>query len=260
MFHSIFNKLKKKQSPKIHVFVRHCYISKISEHKKRIKGYSKEICHSNLLKTYEPSFVNITYIYDNFYGPLKDHFLNKEDPKKIIEIHEGNEAGSFLKTLEYIASLQIDKNDIIYLLEDDYLHRDGWPYVLLEAFNQLPADYVTLYDHFDKYFYEMYENLSSKIYCSSTCHWRTIPSTTNTYAMRFSTLLNHIQIHKEYSLNTQVSKDHDKFLKLNDMGSILLSPMPAWSTHTEEEFKSPCIDWEEIIMQNTLSKKNEEIL
>ncbi len=260
MFYSLLNKLKRNKSPKIHVFVRHCYISKVSEHKERIKGYTKEICHHNLLKTYDPSFVNITYIYDNFYGPLKDHFLSKERNLKIIEINEGTESGSFLKTLEYIEKLEIDQNDIIYLLEDDYLHRDGWPYVLLEAFTQLNADYVTLYDHLDKYFYKMYENLTSKIYYSSTCHWRTIPSTTNTYAMRFSKLMEHIKIHKEYSLNTKISKDHDKFLRLKDMNALLLSPLPAWSTHTEEEFKSPCIDWEEIILQTSLSKKNEEIL
>ncbi len=245
MFCSLFQKLKKKE--RIHVFVRHCFYSAISGHKRRIEGYSKEKCHRNLLATTDPSFVDITYIYDSFHGSLDKHFLSKEKDADIVTIKEGKESSSFLRTLAYIESLHLSPNTIIYLLEDDYLHRQGWPYVLLEAFKELSADYVTLYDHKDKYFFPMYENLESKIYHTHTCHWRKVPSTTNTFAMRMKTLSADMDVHKKYSQDVEVSKDHEKFLALKEKGAVLLSPMPAWSTHTEVEFASPCVDWEELL-------------
>ena len=142
--------------------------------------------------------------------------------------------------------MRLDPETIIYIVEDDYLHRAGWIDILLEGFSIPDVSYVTLYDHKDKYFYPMYDQLESKLYHTKSCHWRVTPSTTNTYAMKFKTLLRDLYTHRRYSLNLDVSSDHAKFCDLSSQGKFLISPMPGWSTHLEPEYASPCINWEEI--------------
>jgi len=113
------------------------------------------------------------------------------------------------------------------------------------------VDYVTLYDHRDKYFYAMYSEMRSKIYHTVSCHWRTTPSTTNTYAMRFETLKKHLPVHRAYSEGRQITADHEKFCKLSESGAALVSAIPGWATHAEPDFASPCFDWEQILMQDS---------
>lgn len=220
---------------RIEVFVRHCNYSSISAHKGRFPGFSRELCHQNLLATAD-SRVNFTFLLDT--AREGDHFLKG----KAIEFKEGTEAGSFLRLLEYVEKLPLHPDTIVYFLEDDYLHRPGWVDVLFEAFTT-PAHYVTLYDHKDKYG-PLYPDLNAKLYLTKSVHWRTTPSTTNTYAMRFSTLLADMALHREYSLKRKITADHDKFCALAQKGAILISPIPGYSTHVEPEFASPCIDWE----------------
>lgn len=227
---------KNPPQPIIQVFVRHCNFSAASAHKKRPPGFSREACHQNLLATAD-SRVHFTYFLDT--AKEGDHFIK---PHAIL-IKEGTEAGSFLKMLDHVERLSFHPDTIIYFVEDDYLHRPGWVDILFEGFST-EADYVTLYDHPDKY--SSYPKLNSKILITSSCHWRTTPSTTNTYAMRFSTLKQDISIHRRFSLGRKITADHDKFCFLKKKGATLISPMPAWSTHFEAEFISPCINWEDL--------------
>ncbi len=220
--------------PVVEVFVRHCNYSSASAHKKRPMGFSKEACHQNLLETALSDQVRFTYFLD--VAKEGEHFLKG----KAIEMREGTEAGSFLRMLEYVEKLDLRPDTIVYFLEDDYLHQPGWVNVLFEGFS-LDADYVTLYDHADKY--TSYPKLFSKIFITPSCHWRTTPSTTNTYAMRFRTLKADYEAHRRFSLGRKVSADHDKFCFLTKKGRVLISSMPGFSTHAEPEYFSPCIDW-----------------
>jgi glycosyltransferase involved in cell wall biosynthesis len=215
--------------PKIEVFVRHCLYSSASAHKKRPVDFSREACHQNLLDTLD-SRVNVTFFLDTAHPG--DHFLKNQ----AILIKEGTEAGSFLRMLDHVEKLPLHPDTLIYFLEDDYLHRPGWVDVLFEGFSTC-ADYVTLYDHRDKYM--IYPKLTSKIFLTSSCHWRTTPSTTNTYAMRFSTLKKHMAIHRAFSLKRKITADHDKFCALGKKGAMLVSPIPGWATHADPEFGSP---------------------
>jgi hypothetical protein len=227
---------------KIEVFVRHCHFSNISGHKKRIQGISREMCFENFLQTSHKQPVNITFFLDAFYPMEEVHFVKKQKQHPVIEISEGTESGSFLKLLDYVTSLNLDPETIVYFLEDDYMHKIGWVEILQEGFT-LPVDYVTLFDHRDKYFHPLHQDLYSKIYHTGSCHWRTTPSTTNTFAMRYKTLLRDLEIHKEFSMNTKISRDHEKFCALAEQGALLISSIPGWSTHNESEFASPCTDW-----------------
>jgi hypothetical protein len=82
------------------------------------------------------------------------------------------------------------EDDSVYLLEDDYIHKPGSSLALSEGL--LLADYVTLYDHPDKYRLAAesgnrfnHQKLHPTIlYASPTSHWRETNSTTMTFACR----------------------------------------------------------------------------
>ena len=190
-------------TPRIEVFARHCYYSPVSQNRQRFPWFSREACHNNLLGTVDKNSVNITFFLDTYFLSSGTHFIKNQTEYPVIEIKAGNEAGAFLKLIDYIASLSLDPETIIYIVEDDYLHRPDWVAILIEGFEIPEISYVTLYDHNDKYFYSMYDQLKSKLYHTKSCHWRVTPSTTNTYAMKFKTLLRDLDFHREYSLNVR---------------------------------------------------------
>ena len=130
-------------------------------------------------------------------------------------------------------------------MEDDYVHRPGWDKILLDGFN-LPVDYVTLYDHGDKY-QEMYKNFMTKVLHTELSHWIPTPSTTNTFAVKFKTIKEDQNIHRYFSTGFEPSADHNKFLELHQKKRILISSLPGYSTHAHKEFLSPCIDWSQYL-------------
>lgn len=225
---------------KIEVFSRHCFFSAASNHKERIPGFSKRKCYQNLIETMDEKKANITFFLDTAKQGERESFLPKE---KTIEINEGTEAGSFLRMIEYVISQKFHPDTICYFVEDDYIHKAFWVDVLLEGFSVEEANYVTLYDHRDKYFSPMYKELKSSLFVTPSCHWRQTPSTTQTFATRFKTLKKDLEVHQKYSLGRQISQDHEKFLELGKRGSVILSSIPGFSTHAEPEFASPGTDW-----------------
>lgn len=229
---------------KIQVFARHCLFSDASAHKKRLPHFNREACYRNLLDTTDPDRVDITFLLDVAKGPRSNHFLKNETRYPVLEINAGTEAQSFLMLLDHVEKLDLPPDTILYFLEDDYLHRHHWVDILEEGF-QLKTEYLTLYDHRDKYHLPMYDNLTSKISFTPSCHWRTTPSTTNTFATRFSTLKKHLPIHRRFSTGLKITADHEKFLTLQKQGATLISPLPGWSTHAcEPNVIAPCFNWE----------------
>ncbi len=232
----------------IHIFQRHCWFSPNSAGKERPEWFSRENCFRNFKRSLDDR-VKVTLVYDNAGGPLNKHFLGEENVFKIVEFTGGNDSKSLLNLLHYVIDQNIRDEDIVYLLEDDYVHRKGWIDILMEGFEYSDADYVTLYDHNDKYFLPRYRRLESKIIVTPSVHWRYIPSTTNTWAVRFKTLKKHFKIQERFSPGRGGSaRDHDKFQYLRKKKkAYLISPIPAYSTHAEVAYLSPIIDWEKVI-------------
>jgi hypothetical protein len=229
----------------IRLFQRHCNFSSNSYHKPRPEWFNREKIFDSLISTLD-SRVDFTAFHDSGNGSIEDHFLKNKDVNKISQ-KGGNDAQSFLNLLNYIIEQDYDDEDIIYFLEDDYLHKSGWIDILLEGFEYIGADYYTLYDHPDKYFLPMYNDLQSKIIVTPSTYWRTTPSTTNTYACKFKTLKKHFDIHVQYcDLVEKWTKDHIKFVHLWNIGSNLISCMPGYSTHCEPDYLSPLTDWSKI--------------
>jgi len=232
----------------IHVFQRHCWYSPNSVNKERPEWFSRERCFRNFKKSLDDR-IKVTLVYDNASGPLEKHFLRDEKDFNIVEFTGGNDSKSLFNLLQYVISQDIPDDDIVYILEDDYVHRKGWIDIMLEGFEYSDADYITLYDHNDKYFLPRYRNLKSKIIVSPSVHWRYIPSTTNTWAVRFKTLKKHFKIHENFCEGRHGSaRDRAKFLYLRKKKkAYLISPIPGYSTHAEVPYLSPVIDWEKII-------------
>lgn len=230
----------------INVYLRHCYYSKIQEApgKQRPDWWDKEKVFQNFKTTLNPETTSYTIIYDEHYGKIEDTFLAQE--KNVHIINAGGEAKSFIETLNIVKNTPHRKDEIIYFLEDDYLHKPNWDRVLLEAFT-LGADYATLYDHADKYS-EFYREFRTKVLYTKTCHWMATPSTTNTFAVEYSTLRDDFEFHTKYSTDVEPSLDHQKFLDLaQQKGRVLVSSIPGYSTHCQADLLSPCIDWKKYL-------------
>jgi hypothetical protein len=229
----------------IRIFQRHCNFSTQSANKPRPDWFDREKIFDSFISTLDERVI-YTAFHDSGNGPIEDHFLQNKNVNKISR-KGGNDAQSFLNILNYVIEQNYDDNDIIYFLEDDYLHKQGWIDIMLEGFEYIGADYYTLYDHPDKYYLPMYESLQSKIIATPSIHWRTTPSTTNTYACTFETLKKHLDIHvKSCDLVEKWTKDHVKFTKLWSIGSNLISCIPGYSTHVEGNMLSPTTDWSKI--------------
>ena len=230
---------------KIRIFQLHCNFSTQSAHKPRPTWFNREKIFDLFISTLDER-VDYTAFHDSGNGSIEEHFLQNKNVNK-VSVLGGNDAQSFLNVLNYVVEQKYDDNDIIYFLEDDYLHKAGWIDIMLEGFEYIGADYYTLYDHPDKYYLQIYESLQSKIIATPSIHWRTTPSTTNTYACKFETLKKHFDIHVRYcDLVEKWTKDHDKFTHLWNVGSNLISCMPGYSTHVEGNMLSPTINWSEI--------------
>ncbi len=240
----------------IEVFLRQCYYSKLQElsDRTRPKWFNKIKVFENFKNTLNPNLVNYTIIYDEFYGSIDKTFLGLE--KNVEVINCGSECDSFLRTLEIIQSRNFDDDQIIYLLEDDYLHKPNWCDMILEGFALNPS-YLTLYD-FDFFIAKGY---LCEIFTTPSSHWRAVPATTQTFACKYKTLIEDLEIHQKHSINGvkeedgfHFSKDYDKFWELQKQERYLISPMPGWSTHCDENHISPIIDWKQVI-NHTYNKK-----
>ncbi|HEY2810327.1 MAG TPA: hypothetical protein VGJ00_02925 [Rhabdochlamydiaceae bacterium] len=237
-----------KKAPSLEVFVRCCYASTVSDHKERFKRFSRENCYRNLMQTADDVHdVHFTFFLDGAKATQETHFLKAQNSFPVIEITAGTEALSFLAMLDYVLAQNYNPQTIIYFLEDDYLHKPNWVEILKEGFTLPHVDYVTLFDHKDKYFSLQYPYLLSHLFHTSSCHWRTTPSTTNTYAMLFSTLQRDAALHRQYSQGRSITADHEKFCALARAGAALISSVPGWATHVDPPHASPCTDWESFL-------------
>ena len=143
----------------IRIFQRHCQFSSNSANKQRPEWFNREKIFDSFQKTFTDK-VSYTAFYDTLNG--SKHFIFNKNVN-IVETEGGSEAKSFNNLLKYVHEQDFKDEDIIYFVEDDYLHLDGWIDIMLEGFNQIGADYYTLYDHPDKYYLPMYQDLQSKI-------------------------------------------------------------------------------------------------
>jgi hypothetical protein len=159
-------------------------------------------------------------------------------------------AGTFNYALDM--ALKFDKNDVVYFLENDYIHKTNSDVILLEGINA-GGDYVSLYDHPDKYipssrggnqFIDDDGGEITKVYLTKSSHWKITNSTTMTFASKVNTLMEDEDILRKWTNMGSYPRDFDMFIELRNKGKVLLTSIPGYSTHGESAWLSPLTNWE----------------
>ena len=194
-----------------------------------------------------PSNVDWLIITDNVSDDTKDMILRHVDKDVITHVSVGHGAGTF--NLALTEALKLDDNEIVYFLENDYLHVGGADKILLDGFD-VGADYVSLYDHPDKYingdrggnpFVESGGEIT-RVMKGDVCHWKLTNSATMTFAAKVKTLRDDEAVLRKHTQGSYPN-DFKMFLELRDNGRSLISPLPGASTHGETAWLSPFTDW-----------------
>jgi hypothetical protein len=251
----------------LHIIYRHVHqdvdVNIRDPRKLRPDWFSWEACFRNLLLTIRSDplayRVKILIIYDgtpeSFYADfIAGYHANKDLGLDLQFVKGGSNAASFLIALDLLRKSDIPGSDLIYLMENDYLHQPGWVSKLFELYDSHhKLDFVSLYDHRDKYDYDMYANLVAKLVYTQTHHWRTAPSTCGTFILDKAALL------QDYDLWTSNISDYYLFSKLvEERKRILLTPIPGLATHCMAQYLSPTIDWEKLSLEATHGTSNNE--
>jgi hypothetical protein len=218
-------------------------------------GYNKVkpdyITNENCLRNFCDVFFNHIYdiyiIADNVSEDTYNMVKKYIDPINISRVKVGNGAGTFNLALD--KALNWDNDEIVYFVENDYLHLQNSPQILNEGF-ALGSDYVALYDHPDKYmdngnpFVEGGGEVT-KVFLSNSCHWKLTNSTTMTFAAKIKTLRKDEKILRKYT-SGEHPYDFQMFLELRNIGRTLITPIPGYSTHGETTWLTPLINWNDI--------------
>ncbi|MGA1826538.1 MAG: hypothetical protein ACMUIP_17940 [bacterium] len=214
-------------------------ISEKSYRKEKIA--SKEACLKNFLDCF--GSVEMQLICDNvsdsYYTLLKNIVQNYT--VELCQSSAGNSGAFKLAAKSAIQTLSDDQ--IVYFVEDDYLHVHDAKSILEEGFSTFSnVDYLSLYDHPDKYSQLYHFGEVSKIIASKSTHWKCSISTTMTFAAKIKALKEDEPIW-DFFTQDKHPLDHQVFITLRKKGRILITPIPGRSTHAEPRFLSPYIDW-----------------
>ena len=151
--------------------------------------------------------------------------------------------GSFRLAVK-LAIAALHPASIYYFVEDDHLHLPDQKKFLIEGLKYF--DFVSLYDHPDKYFDPTYQQLRRRIVWTPMGHFAESPSTVMTFACSAETLRRALPILLDDRLtgpNLKIPLDHAMFIALGEAGFSLGTALPGRSTHCERNFLSPGIDW-----------------
>lgn len=223
-------------------------------------GYKKVkpdyISNENCLRNATAKFSNITHdwiiVADNVTSDTRNMIRKYIPDSNILDVSIGSGAGTFNYALDL--ALKYNDDDIVYFLENDYIHKERSDVIIHEGIN-IGGDYVSLYDHPDKYipssqggnpFIEDDGGELTKVYLTNSCHWKITNSTTMTFASMVGTLRDDEEILRKWTNMGHYPKDFDMFIQLREKGKVLLTPIPGYSTHGESAWLSPLTDWEMI--------------
>jgi hypothetical protein len=192
----------------------------ISTNKKRsqlkVPFASKEYCLKNFLNVFKNE--RIIIFADNCDEETLDYLLSLD-----LEVHTGSYGYNYAQIEVYkkIKSLNLPYDEIIYCSEDDYIHKDNSPELIKDGLNI--ADYVTLYDHPDKYTKLYRFGESVKVRRTFYRHWKNTISSCMTFGFKYKTLVEDFDI----LTNLPNSGDHQMFINLKQKERFLYSAIPG---------------------------------
>ena len=145
--------------------------------------------------------------------------------------------------------------DLIYFVEDDYLHLDNSISEMLltyEKFSTIFKEDIILCPSDYPYLYQ--QNYQSLVLIGEKNHWRSVDQTLCTYLISSKILLNHWDKYHEMMTNNYNAYEkplHDIYKK-----TMCFSPMPSLSIHLANLNTiyglSPLIDWKKIWEENKI--------
>jgi hypothetical protein len=146
---------------------------------------------------------------------------------------EGN-AGSIRLAIR-TALEECDDSELAYFCEDDYLHQGTAPYLLEEGIKR--SEYVTLYDHPDKYTRYYNGGEFSKVIKTASSHWRYTASTCMTFGCKVKTLREDEEIWMDEELTGgDHPHDHQIFNKLSEKNRRVAVCIPGVACHVDLTF------------------------
>ena len=205
-------------------------------------------CLANASKIFKDADWSI--IADNVSEETNNMIQKYKSRNHIDYVSVGHGAGTFNLALD--EALRYDDDEIIYFIENDYLHKHKSQKILEEGFS-LGASFVALYDHPDKYLdpsqggnpYCEGGAEETRVYLTNSCHWKITNSTTMTFASKVSTLKRIEPILRKHTSGTHPN-DFQMFLELRQQGELLITPLPGYATHGGVAWLSPLTDWSKI--------------
>jgi len=224
-------------------------ISNNSYKKNRLSNATKEHCLTNFLQEFDRPENVISIIADNVTDSELDKFIDSKCKNNIIrENTKLSNSKSFCHCLKR-ACIESDDSENIYFAEDDYLY-------LPNAFDYLKeglsiSDYVTLYDHPDKYLnafdggnpqIEDHGEIT-RVVITPSIHWKLTNSTTGTFGVRSKTIKQDQPIWEKY-FSGSYGRDYEACCELIQLhGRSLISCIPGKATHSEVPWLSPLTNW-----------------
>lgn len=233
------------------IIFRHVYInSDVTRftHKSRPAGFSHLGCLRNLVETILASKYTHRVQLHIFYNGTLDEFQSDEistflansDVNASIKLVEAKSAvESALVMLETIDEISKNNNDIIYILENDYIHASNWIEEVIDVYSSdISFDYLSLYDHPDRYkFPQNYKN--SCLYATSKRHWISAPSTCGTFIFKKCVYI------RDFQWLFSTKNDHQMFKKLTvKLNRTLITPIPGLSVHCMNDHLDPVQQFE----------------
>lgn len=215
-------------------------ISDKSYEKAKLIGATKEVCLMNFVSVFRDEIFGKTLPPpEDYVSPMRiiaDRCERKtmkmlaDSGIPLTPTDKGN-AGSFRVAFEL--ALEGQDDDVVYFCEDDYLHRHNSPEIIMEGIKR--AEYVTLYDHPDKYTRHYNGGEYSKVIKTKSTHWRYTASTCMTFASTVKTLREDKDVWMKY---TEGDHPHDHFIftELGKKGRRLAVPIPGYACHTDLTF------------------------
>lgn len=256
MYRVVRKRMKYTRSP--HIISKVCVYYRICDHgyaKNKPYYITKENCLANAVSQFPISEVEWHVLADNVSDETYTMILKYLPAECVKRVCVGSGAGTF--RMVYDEALAQEDNALIYFLEDDYLHLNGSLKLLKTVAASGCSDYITLYDHPDKYSDKSQNPFvygggeKSKVLYIGNHHWKETNSTTMTFAAFVSTLKKDKNFFGRWT-STKHPFDFYIFTELLRCANrVLLSPIPSMSTHGETEFLALGIDWQECVKENS---------
>lgn len=218
---------------------------------------TKRGCFLHFLSVFKNSDI---YIVADNVSEETYHFLTTHVcPEKIFRTSLYNSA-SFLYSVDLAIQLFPNDEEKIYLAEDDYLYLPIAPQVIEEGLSL--ADYSSGYDHPDKYMNHSeggpnpFIEKGGEVSCvmkTQNRHWKF----TNSCCMTFATTIGILKQDRDLYHRYCQDRNPSDFLLFCDLiqnrNRTLVSCIPGVSTHGEIEWLSPFVDWEQIMLSNSIA-------